>query len=378
MPQTRSNPKIDILLPVKESFQAANAGAVASVVHDLVIASKDPRNIKVIGRAVEQPFPGINFAALGPKQKWLNGKNLGFAKAYLDWLKRYPAPDLIEIHGRCNVAAFLLKKRPDIPISLYLHNDPRDMKGSKSVSERENLLNGLVQIICVSDYIRNCFLDGLDDKPADNIKIQVVQNGVLRRLTSPPRKEPIIFIAGRMVPEKGILEAATALASILPYYPEWRLVIAGARRFENTIKGSYQAKIAKAIAPLGDQAELTGFIPLDAVRQWQERAAIAACPSLWQEPLGKVVVEALAAGCAVLTTRCGGIPEVAEGRALIIDNPSVSEFYDGFKTLLSDENLRHGLQMRAWNDFPFTNTAMANRVDKLRRDSLTAFHRHQD
>ena len=75
---------------------------------------------------------------------------------------------------------------------------------------------------------------------------------------------------------------------------------------------------------------MTGFIPLDQVRDWQERAAIAACPSLWQEPLGKVVVEALAAGCAVLTTRRGGIPEVAEGRALIIDKPSVATFRDGF------------------------------------------------
>lgn len=374
MPQSRLNPKIDILLPVKESFQAASAGAVASVVYDLVTASKDSGNKRVIGGAVEQPFPGIDFAALRPKQKWLNGKNLGFAKAYLERLQRYPAPDLIEIHGRCNVAAYLLKKRPDIPISLYLHNDPRDMKGARSVGERENLLSGLVQIICVSDYIRNCFLDGLNNNPARDIKIQVVQNGVLRRLKSPPSKEPIIFIAGRMVPEKGILEAAVALASILPSYPEWRLVIAGARRFENTIEDSYQAQIARAITPLGDQAELTGFIPLDAVRQWQERAAIAACPSLWQEPLGKVVVEALAAGCAVLTTRCGGIPEVAEGRALIIDNPSVSAFHDGFENLLKDETLRHDLQKRAWDDFPFTKTAMANKVDSLRKKALVAFH----
>ena len=48
------------------------------------------------------------------------------------------------------------------------------------------------------------------------------------------------------------------------------------------------------------------------------------------------MVEALAEGCA-LTTRCGGIPEVAEGRALIIDNPTVSTFRDGFNALLSDE-----------------------------------------
>ena len=117
---------------------------------------------------------------------------------------------------------------------------------------------------------------------------------------------------------------------------------------------------------------MTGFIPLEEVRHWQERASIAACPSLWQEPLGKVVVEALAAGCAVLTTRCGGIPEVAEGRAMIIDNPSVSSFCAGFKKLLSNEALRSELQAKAWNDFPFTNIKMANKVDLIRHEALAS------
>ena len=46
------------------------------------------------------------------------------------------------------------------------------------------------------------------------------------------------------------------------------------------------------------------------------------------------MVEALAGGCAVLTTRCGGIPEVAEGRALIIDNPTVPAFCRWFSYLI--------------------------------------------
>ena len=90
-------------------------------------------------------------------------------------------------------------------------------------------------------------------------KIQNLNCGVTRRLTSLPVKEPIIFIAGRMVPEKGILEAALAIAKILPFYPEWKLVIAGARRFEDAPAGSYEAKVGKAIAPLGSQAEMLGL-----------------------------------------------------------------------------------------------------------------------
>ena len=370
-------PKIDLLLPFKESFSSTNAGAVSTIVRDLIAEGTKPETQTVFGKEIEHPFPGINFRSLNTKHKWLYGKNIGFAAAYRDHLKYNLLPDLIEVHGRCNVAAYLLKKKLPIPLSLYVYNDPREMAGAKSPRERQNLLRGLVQIVCVSNFIRDCFLDGLNPEKCDLKKIQNLNCGVTRRLTSRPVKEPIIFIAGRMVPEKGILEAALAIADILPFYPEWKLVIAGARRFKDAPAGSYEAKVGKAIAPLGGQAEMLGFIPPDAVRSWQERAAIAACPSIWQEPLGKVVVEALAGGCAVLTTRCGGIPEVAEGRALIIDNPTVPAFCDGFRTLLSDETLRSDLQMKAWSDFPFTSAAMANKVDILRRGVITGLPWHQ-
>ena len=335
------------MLPAKEAFSKANAGAVATYVHDIIKASKTSHAIKVFGRQVEKPFPGVAFVPLKPRMRWFFGQNIGFAAAYVHQLKNHSKPDLIEVHGRSNVALYITNKRPDIPVSLFLPNDPRGMKGSRSVEERQDLLKNLVQIVCVSHYISNCFLDGLNATPKQLEKVSVFPIGVDRSLRTPPEKEPLIFIAGRMVPEKGILEAATALAEILPFYPEWRLVIAGARRFEHAVAGNYELKVLKAIAKLGDQALMTGFIPTDDVRKWQERAAIAVCPSLWEEPLGKVVVEALAAGCAVLTTRCGGIPEVAEGRAMIIDNPSVSAFRDGFEALLKNEASRSDLQAKA-------------------------------
>ena len=39
--------------------------------------------------------------------------------------------------------------------------------------------------------------------------------------------------------------------------------------------------------------------------------------------MAKTGLEALAVGSALLTTRRGGIPEVAEGRAHIVDTPDV-------------------------------------------------------
>ena len=96
----------------------------------------------------------------------------------------------------------------------------------------------------------------------------------------------------------------------------WSLARAASRQSE---KGSYEAQIADALAPIGKQARMTGFLPKADLLKLQQQAAIIACPSIWDDPMPKAVLEALAVGSALLTTRRGGIPEVAEGRAHIVD-----------------------------------------------------------
>ena len=54
---------------------------------------------------------------------------IGLAAAYLHHLRTAEPPDLVEVHSRCHVAAYIKRKHPDLKVTLYLHNDPRDMKG---------------------------------------------------------------------------------------------------------------------------------------------------------------------------------------------------------------------------------------------------------
>ena len=373
MPLSSTSPdlKIDILLPAKEKFSPSNAGAISGVVRDLVRASRAAQQFRIIGTDVHTSLMPDHFTGLLPKRRWLNGYNIGFAAAYLDLINATGVADLVEVHNRCQVALYLLQKHPSLRVSLYLHNDPRQMKGGQTVSQRRYLLEKLAGIICVSDYIRNCFLDGLSDCSDLVSKIGVARNGAQRWLKKPAVKENLILLAGRMVPEKGILECAIAIAKILPDHPGWTLIIAGAKRFEESAPGSYENKIAKVIAPLKERAKMLGFIPIADMRNFQARAAISACPSLWHDPMPKAVLESLAAGCALITTRRGGIPEVAEGRALIIESPSVESFANGFNKLLGDPVFRQNLQNIAWQDFPFTDTAMAEAADQLRLQAVT-------
>ena len=363
-------PSVDILLPSKERFGPANAGAVSTVVYDLATASRTPGCFHVFGAPVSAPFEGVDFTALSPRRGWLHGNNIGLANGYLHNLRGRTGPDLVEVHGRCQVAAHIKAKRPDLKVALYLHNDPREMKASRTVAERTRLLRQMAAVICVSDYIRSCFLDGLEVADEMAAKVQTARNGVMRRLTKPVVKHPMVLLVGRMVPEKGILECAEALARTLVDHPQWAAVIVGGRHFKTAAPASYEAKVAAALAPLADRARMTGFLPLDEVRSLQEGAAIIACPSLWQEPMGKTALEALAVGSALLTTRRGGIPEAAEGRAHIVDEPSVDSFAAAIQKMVTDDAYRERLQKAAWEDFPFTNTAMARDADSIRAHAI--------
>ena len=142
-----------------------NAGAVATIVRDLIAEGVKPETQTVLGKKTGT-LSWNKFYIIKTRHKWLYGKNIGFAAAYCNHLKYNSLPNIIEVHGRCNVAAYLLKKKPTIPISLYVYSDPREMAGAKSAKERQTLLRGLVRGICVSNFIRGCFLDGLNQKNA--------------------------------------------------------------------------------------------------------------------------------------------------------------------------------------------------------------------
>lgn len=365
-------PRIDVLLPSKERFGPRNAGAISGVVHDLISASQTADCFRVFGHPVDPPFDDVAFTAISPRHSWLHGSNLGLARAYLHHLQGQAPPTLVEVHSRCHVAAHIAARRPDLRTALYLHNDPREMKGGKQIAERESLLRSLAVVICVSDYIRSCFLDGLNVDGALAAKIVTARNGAKRWLPTPHPKQRMILIASRMVPEKGILECAKALAQVLAQQPDWHVKVAGARRFDQSAPGSYEADVASALAPLGERAEMLGFIPPDKVRKLQQEAAIILCPSLWHDPMPKAVLEALAAGSALLTTRRGGIPEAAEGRAHIVDEPNIEMFAKAIEKLVTDDAYRTGLQETAWQDFPFTASKMADDADAHRATAIRA------
>ena len=101
-------------------------------------------------------------------------------------------------------------------------------------------------------------------------------------------------------------------------------MIVGGSFFGNTNnEDGFIRSLKKKAKCLEDKIFFTGFIPYNNLPDYLQLADIAVLPSMWEEPFGLTIVEAMAAGIPIITTRSGGIPEICEGIATIIDRNNI-------------------------------------------------------
>lgn len=124
---------------------------------------------------------------------------------------------------------------------------------------------------------------------------------------------------GRMSPDKGVMWAISAARKA-----KVPLLIAGKMRTADEV-----AYFREAVEPaLSDDIQYLGEIPHAEKVALLGRARVVLFPTLWNEPFGMVMLEALACGTPVIGTFHGAVPEVlAEGKTgfLCADEASFAE-----------------------------------------------------
>ncbi len=157
-------------------------------------------------------------------------------------------------------------------------------------------------------------------------------------------REQEILCVGRAAPEKGIKEAATAVARVLAQHRDWR------GRFILSEAGQhpgYLEEVIAELAPISAQIEIERARPWSFVKARCEVAAISIIPSRWEEPFGRTALEAHAGGCAVVSSGTGGLQEISGGNALYLPRNFVSEHIaDALTKLIRNPELRSDLARR--------------------------------
>jgi glycosyltransferase involved in cell wall biosynthesis len=352
------------VLPSGEHFTPALAGSIALFARDMTIGSAYQPYITVYGRQDDRarPFSKVKFQPITPSMEFLLGQKSGYARALVQHFRKQPT-GLIEVHNKISLFNHLSRHFPNMPISLFLHADPLEMPGAQSPKERWEILARADAIYCCSDYIRRRFLTGLEAARIDHV--HVIYHGVtpLKR----GKKEPIILYAGRLAPEKGVLELARAAQILLPHFPSWRIVFVGANRPGGRNATSYAHQIGQTLKPLGTQAVFLGHLPYTKVLQLFARAAIVAVPSIWNETTGRTAIEALSHGCALVTSGHGSLAEIA-GETGVISTPVTAQGLAlSLQGLLEDpETLRQAQQLCVTRGQVFSMTAACSQLDALR------------
>jgi glycosyltransferase involved in cell wall biosynthesis len=140
------------------------------------------------------------------------------------------------------------------------------------------------------------------------------QNGrALRQQFGVPQDAPLLAVVGQLTPWKGHPDALEAFALLRSSMPHAHLVIAGSAKFVGKHRRYDTLSYRAALIARAEQPDLRGSVHIvDEVRDvaaLYSAATLLVVPS-WAEPFGRVVIEAMAAGCPVLATRAGGIPEI--------------------------------------------------------------------
>lgn len=157
---------------------------------------------------------------------------------------------------------------------------------------------------------------------------------------SRPYQRKYILFVGNVKPHKNLSALVKAYSSICSKIPH-DLVIVGKK--EGFITGD--ASVTTVAANLGSRVHFTGYVDDDTLYQYFEHAEALVFPSLY-EGFGLPPLEAMAAGCPVLVSNAGSMPEICGDAALYCDPYSVDDMAAKLLTILNDEPLRVNLRQR--------------------------------
>ena len=187
------------------------------------------------------------------------------------------------------------------------------------------------KFIVLNNFMVNQFIE---NKIIEKNRVYVLRNGInvkkfSKELTNEERdnlrnsygikKDDIVIIyCGRLMKEKGVKELILAIKQ-LKNKDKVKLVIVGSSNFGNKNKTKYEEELLEISKDMKENIIFTGFIHNEDMYKIYKMADIAVVPSLWEDASPLVIVEQMASGLPIVSTISGGIPELVEDNALLVE-----------------------------------------------------------
>ncbi|MCR5557046.1 MAG: glycosyltransferase [Butyrivibrio sp.] len=258
--------------------------------------------------------------------------------------------DAVIVENQVSIARKIVdisRKAYEFPIFFHMHNDVDIYRSPKGLRE---LASKGVQFIAVSKYIKSQIL-----RYAGEAVVHVLYNGTevagdFAELEEKKTDKVRFLYAGRIIPEKGVLELVEAYDKLL--------VLAGSEirsRISLDIIGfsSNQTKYEKQVRNLAGKQDGINckrrISTSDMSRKYNDYDVVV-MPTMNEEPFGLVALETMSRGLPLITTNSGALPEVVGDGALIVEKSGdfTTKLADAMLRLASDKDLRNELGKRAY------------------------------
>ena len=342
--------KIATILPYKENYSKRKAAAASLWVCDFFKHSSLKKNNFIYGSTDAKDYLSKNYINI--KIKDLSSKLTSTTNQYCNELiKKIEGKnfDIVEIHNRPLVYN-LLKKKIKSNFIIYFHNDPLSMKGSKSSSERINLLNNVEKIIFVSEWVQKRFFIDLDKRLLN--KTEVVYPSIHRQKHLLKKEKKIVFV-GKLNPSKGYDIYRDAIVKILNEFVEWKAYSIGdERRDKPTINHKNHIEL--------------GYLSHKEVLNFLCKTEIAVVPSRWEEPFGRTALEASSRGCATIISNRGGLPETSD-HCIVLKKLDYNNLYNEIKKLIINSKTRKDFQKKGFDNVKHITKDNSMLIDDIRK-----------
>ena len=181
-----------------------------------------------------------------------------------------------------------------------------------------------------SSYFKDLIL-----KAGNYNKVEVIPNGIHSDDFIPKEKEKKILIVSRLFERKGVQYVIDVMKDIKSY----ELVICGT--------GPYKEQLDHQIKKSGlKNVHLLGYVSPERLKKEYETSSIFVFPSS-AESFGVVLLEAMASGCAIITSDVTGCPEVVGDTALLVKPKSSEAIEKALIKLIENDGLREKLGVSA-------------------------------
>lgn len=285
-----------------------------------------------------------------------NGELLKVYKTYLDVATKAVEdfkPNIIHVHHAFpfSWAARFIKSAYLIPYIITIHGSelPTAQKDKRYIALTVDALRKARRIIPNSFWTKEWLLKIFGDEYRKQIR--VIPGGVdvkkFRKINDFKEIEEkynlkgkkVVVFAGKLTPYKGVKYLVKAAKKI-----KGEVIIIGDGPEKKNLKDlvlQEKIKNVKFIGHVGNNTEL--------LVRFYSRADVFVAPSIWDEPLGLVVLEAMACETPVVVTRKGGIPlAVRDGKNGFFIRPrNVKDIIEKVNFLLENEEKRQKMAKKA-------------------------------